>query len=94
MSASTQHLDQATTGTGGASRTVTDRLRPVTAALRRLRDRMILARQRRITINELARLSDRQLQDIGIQRELIPETVDELIRRGAGHRRTAGSQRW
>lgn len=91
MSASTQHLDTVSTGIGGAPRSITDRIRPLTAALRHLRERMILARQRRVTINELARLSDRQLVDIGIQREQIPDVVDNLFRRGADHRRTAGS---
>ncbi len=36
--------------------------------------------ERRQTINELSRLSDRVLKDIGIDRYSIPQTVDELLR--------------
>lgn len=50
-------------------------------ALRRLRDRFVLARQRRAAIAELSLLSDRQLEDIGVRREQIPETVEGILRR-------------
>lgn len=92
MSANTQHLNPVCTDIRGTPRTVTGWSHPLVAALRRLRDRMILARQRRVTINELARLSDRQLDDIGIQRGLIPKAVDDMLRHGPVHQRTAGSK--
>ena len=48
--------------------------RQVLAALR-------LRRQRRITIRELAALSERQLADIGIARAEIPLVADGLVNR-------------
>lgn len=51
------------------------------AALRRLRERLVRARKRRIAINDLSRLDDRQLDDIGLRREQIPELVCRQTRR-------------
>ena len=47
-------------------------------------------RQRRRAINELARMSDNRLEDLGIPRDRIPEVVEGLIaRRGPGFRGSA-----
>lgn len=44
-----------------------------------------LLRQRRKAIGELARMSDKRLEDLGIPRGQIPEVVDGLIaRQGPG----------
>lgn len=92
MSANTQYLDPGRTKVSGAGRTVTHRIQPVTATLQRLWKRMLLARQRRAAINELSRLSDEQLKDIGVRRAQIPELVDGMFRRGTGSRQGSGSQ--
>jgi uncharacterized protein YjiS (DUF1127 family) len=51
-----------------------DAARGVLAAFRRVR-------QRRRAINELSRMSDWRLADMGIPRDRIPEVVDGLIAR-------------
>ena len=46
----------------------------------RIRERLIEARDRRRMIDAFARLDDRLLHDIGLERGRIPETVDALLR--------------
>lgn len=46
--------------------------------------RGVQARRRRTAIRELSRLDDRQLQDIGIERDKIPEVVSGMLRRQIG----------
>lgn len=92
MSANTQCVDPDRTAASGA-RSVTERIQPAAALLQRLWNRMILARRRRAAINELSRLADRELADIGIRREQIPEAVAGAQRRGMDSRRASGSQR-
>ena len=49
--------------------------------LDRLREKLREARLRRRAINELAGLDDRLLDDIGLERARIPETVDAMLHR-------------
>lgn len=92
MNMNTQQLHPVSTSVLGAPRARSHRSHPLTAALRRLRDRLVLARKRRAAISELARLSDRQLNDIGIQRGLIPQAVDGALRRESDSRRAGGAR--
>ncbi|MDZ7840948.1 MAG: DUF1127 domain-containing protein [Gammaproteobacteria bacterium] len=58
--------------------------RGLVAMLRRLGRRLAQARRRRIAIAELSTLDERQLRDIGIQREQIPEIVADIVERTPG----------
>lgn len=91
MSANTQCVDPDRTAASGA-RSVTERIRPAVSVLQWLWHRMILARRRRAAINELSRLTDHELADIGIRREQIPTAVAGAYRRGMDSR-ASGSQR-
>lgn len=92
MSVNTQRLNPIGTSVPRAPRANAHRDHSLVAALRHLRDRVVLARKRRAAINELARLSDWQLNDIGIQRGLIPDAVDAALRRESDSLRAAGSK--
>lgn len=92
MSVNTQRLHPVSASVLGASRVHSHRRHPLTALLRRLLDRLVLAHKRRAAINELSRLSDRQLNDIGIQRGLISQAVVGALRREQDSRR-AGAAR-
>ncbi|NIR30084.1 MAG: DUF1127 domain-containing protein [Gammaproteobacteria bacterium] len=69
-----QHHDQpARARAGGGS------LTSLVGAGKRVITHLRRARRRRQAINELSALSDAQLADIGVMRELIPEIVDGLL---------------
>lgn len=53
----------------------------VTAFVHSLRQPLARFRRRRESIRALSRLNDRQLRDIGIERDRIAEVVDGLARR-------------
>ena len=80
------HLQQLHAAGVGAVATAPGRraaapIRPVVAVLRRLLNGVVQARRRRIGMADLARLDDRQLADIGLRREQVPELV---LRNGPG----------
>ncbi|MDZ7840915.1 MAG: DUF1127 domain-containing protein [Gammaproteobacteria bacterium] len=51
---------------------------------RRLGRYLAAAHRRRSAIEELSRLDDRQLKDIGIRREQIPDVVKDAVDRTSG----------
>ena len=55
----------------------------------RMFGKLTRARVRRQTINGLARLDDRLLRDIGLERDAIPDTVDAMLRREPAPRPSA-----
>lgn len=70
------HRDQPAEGHGHG--------RGLVGILRRLGRHLAQARRRRIAIAELSALDDRQLKDIGIRREQIPEVVAGVVERTNG----------
>lgn len=81
--AGAQHADRRSRDRGGRLQT----------ALTNARNGFLRARRRSLAIRDLRSLSDRQLDDIGIERHRIPEVIDGLLARHSGTGATASGVR-
>lgn len=80
-------------GAQPADRRSRDRGGRLQSVLANARDGFFRARRRRLAIRDLRSLSDRQLDDIGIERHRIPEVIDGLLARYSGTGATASGAR-
>lgn len=86
MSTSVRDLGSARNAVGRERRERVNRGRGtgILELLRRTGRYLAAAHRRRAAIADLSRLDDRQLDDIGVRREQIPEVVDGVVDRTAG----------
>jgi len=83
MNTTVRDLESARNVAGGRHREG-GRAAGILEPLRRAGRYLAAAHRRRNAIEELSRLDDRQLDDIGVRRDQIPEVVDRAIERTAG----------
>lgn len=86
MSTSVRDLGSARNAVGRERRERADRGRGtgILELLRQAGRYLAVAHRRRAAIAELSRLDDRQLHDIGIRREQIPDVIDRVVDRAPG----------